>query len=444
MWYRTVWIGWWVVMLVGCGTSDGSDGGSASNSVMDGGNLTTGDAGYQDTLVTADVTPDDDTNTPEEDTQAPNEDTSSPEEDTQVPEEDTQVPNEDTSSPEEDTQAPEEDTQVPEEDTQVPEEDTQVPEEDTGVPDEDTSMPGDTSAPEEDTQVPNEDAHVPEEDTHVPDEDTARPEPDPLLALSDEFSDSGSLAAWSRVFEVEQWDVDQLETFAVEQGHLVMIPYTSSWYQDYRGVLAFKEVTGDFVATAHVQVSNRAQTGAPGVSFSLAGIMVRTPRQITAETWVPGEENYIFLSLGAADTAGSYQTEVKTTIDSDSRLEIGSGMPEATIRVARVGEHVILLIRYPGQGWAIHRRYTRSDMPETLQVGFTTYTDWPTCSGYEPREHNNTRINGNPDLMARFDYMRWMRPPVPESLLGAALSNPNAVSDAQLLAFLGEALDGAP
>ena len=263
-----------------------------------------------------------------------------------------------------------------------------------------------------------------------------------LAALSDEFDDSESVSDWRRVHLVEQWGFDQLEEFDVDQtrdGHLTMTPYSSSWFEDYRGVLAFKEVSGDFVVTARVETSNRAGDGAPGQLYSLAGIMVRAPRDVTPETWTAGGENYIFLSLGAASNPGTFQTEVKTTTDSVSVLEIDpapSGL--ATIRVARLGDHVIALIRPDGEAWRVHRRYLRTDLPDDMQVGLTTYTDWNSCSSLTPVEHNNALItDGNPDLVAQFDYVRYAEPQVPAELEGRAFSDPGAVSDEELLTFLG-------
>lgn len=263
-----------------------------------------------------------------------------------------------------------------------------------------------------------------------------------LALLSDEFDDPASLPDWERVYVVEQWGFDQLESIDIgtmRAGALTMMPYACTWFEDYRGLLAFKRVPGDFVVTTQLEVTNRAATGAPAVLFSLAGIMIRVPRAVTPATWQPGGENYIFLSLGAADTPSTFQTEVKTTVNSVSTLSIApaaSGV--ATIRVARLGATVITLIRPDGGSWQVHRRYTRADFPNELQVGLTTYTDWTTVSALTPVQHNNTQITGgNPDLIAHFDYVRFEEPQVPAALAGADFSDPAAVSDAQLLSFLG-------
>jgi hypothetical protein len=262
-----------------------------------------------------------------------------------------------------------------------------------------------------------------------------------VSALSDEFDSAASLAKWQRVEKVEGWNNDQLEKVdasATRAGWLTMVPYTSTWYQDYRGILLFKPVNGDFMVTAKLHVSGRSG-GPPRAQFSLGGLMIRTPRTITPSTWRQGTENYVFLSVGAANEPGRFQFEVKTTINSDSQLVTAPAPSgDALIRLVRVGESVIAL-RNSDDGWTVHRRYRRGDFPATLQVGMTCYTDYPGASRMDPPTHNRSVIrDGNPDLIAQYDYIRFARPKVPSSLAGRELDDPS-ISDAQLLAFLGGA-----
>lgn len=284
---------------------------------------------------------------------------------------------------------------------------------------------------------------------------------DPLCALADEFENPATLSQWQRIHQVEGWPHDQLQIWDIGQsapGRMTLVPYTSSWFQDLRGVLVFKPVTGDFVVETRFTATNRAGSGAPGALYSLAGLFVRSPRPITSPAqWTPGGENYVFLSAGAADAPSTWQHEVKTTRNSDSVLEITSACPAACpavpvfeLRVARLdGVHIILLRRPQGGQWLVHRRYRRDDFPATLQVGLTSYTDWGTILGtWWPSNqfgHNMTLITqGNPDLRAQFDHVRFRTPSIPNSLQGRDFSaaynpaNPATVSDAALLSFLAD------
>jgi hypothetical protein len=268
---------------------------------------------------------------------------------------------------------------------------------------------------------------------------------DDLTPLSDEFNDASTLAQWQRVYVVEGWPANQLELQDINTtrpGMMVMMPFTSTWFNDYRGELTFKEVQGDFVVTTDVEANRRNGTGPPRSAYSLAGIMIRTPRQITPATWRPGGENYLFLSLGAASSPGTYQFEVKSTVSSNSQLIVESaGTGRAIIQYARLGPYFIALKSVNGV-WTVHHRYFRADMPSTLQVGMTVYTDYPTASSVPPLTHNSTVIRaGNPDLVAAFDYFRFARPRVPPALANANFST---VSDADLLSFLGAAAIQAP
>ncbi|GDY21366.1 hypothetical protein LBMAG56_27130 [Verrucomicrobiota bacterium] len=281
-------------------------------------------------------------------------------------------------------------------------------------------------------------------------DDDVAPFTDDLAALSDEFDNAATLGDFQRVFQVEGWGAgaNKLQTFNINTsrpGRLVMIPYTSSWYNNYVGELAFKNITGDFVITTETLPRNRAQTGAPGGQYSLSGIMVRAPSGLTtgAAGWQTGRQNYVFLSHGAANNPGTYQFEVKTTLNSASTLYISNNAPaQGEIQVARLGGSLIMLRRDNGGQWLVHRRYSRPDFPATLQAGLTVYTDWQGLQAVYPfgqeLAHNAGVVTGqNPDLRAEFEYLRYHRPQIPANLAGRDFADPAQVTDAELLAFLG-------
>ncbi len=301
-----------------------------------------------------------------------------------------------------------------------------------------------------------------------------------IAPFSDEFDNAASINQWSEVHATEGWGArgaqfNQWTVNANGSGQMLMQPHSVVWYEDWRGPLVFKEITGDFVITTKMQVTDRDNLGGsdadnvPGDSlFSLGGLMIRTPRAITngAADWVPGSrsasgnvgENYIFLSMGYTTGDNRFSFEVKTTRNSVSNLEvapIGLQPNEVELRIARIGSAVIVLERLDGEAdWTVHRRYSRPDMPQTLQVGMVTYSDWEKANDFAPIVHNASVLARgqiadpspdqpfNPDLTASFDYTRFARPQVPAELAGVNLVT--TATDAQLLSFLGDGGDANP
>lgn len=281
-----------------------------------------------------------------------------------------------------------------------------------------------------------------------------------ILELSDEFENTSTINDWQRIHAVEGWNADQLITWDINTtraGRMVIEPYTCVWFDDYRGPLIFKEVSGDFAITVEIHVNDRNPSDnndIPESSFSLAGIMIRTPRAILipATDWQPGGENYVFLSLGNGDALGSapsFQFEVKTTMNSNSTLILqNTSTGTAKIQIVRIGSNVITLLQESGQDWVVHRRYDRSDLPETLQAGMVAYTDWNVASTFSPFVQNSSVLtnpnNANPDIIAEYEYIRYDRPQIPSSLTEQDLGPGSNVTDAELLNFLGEHVDSEP
>ena len=282
-------------------------------------------------------------------------------------------------------------------------------------------------------------------------DDDIAPFNDDLAVLSDEFNDAATLASYQRVNSVEGWNADKLEARDINTsrtGRMTMLPRTGGWFNDYIGELSFKPVSGDFVVTTEVIPRNRAGTAAPSGEYSLAGLMMRTPTTHTtgATGWPLGQQNYVFLSTGAANNPGTYQFEVKSTRNSASTLTISSAPTAQTeLQIARLGGAVITLRRDSGGQWLVHRRFARSDFPSNVQVGLVAYTDWlgmqarfPIAQAGSYLGHNSTVITDqNPGLRAEFEYLRYHRPQIPANLAGRDFSDAAQVTDAELLAFLG-------
>ncbi|MFK7777045.1 MAG: hypothetical protein QM501_02830, partial [Gimesia sp.] len=87
---------------------------------------------------------------------------------------------------------------------------------------------------------------------------------DDLTDLGDDFEDATTLLNWQRIYQTEGWNANQLETWDInntQAGRMVLTPYTTGWYESYRGPLVYKEITGDFVMTTQVNISDRDDIG---------------------------------------------------------------------------------------------------------------------------------------------------------------------------------------
>ncbi len=321
--------------------------------------------------------------------------------------------------------------------------------------------------------------------------------PDDLAPLSDEFDDPDTITNWLRNETVEGWGGSKLEQYDIDTtspGQMRLMPYSSSWYEDFTGAYTYKEVNGDFVLTTRLDVTNRAGTGRPNSDFSLAGLMVRAPRGLTnaapspdpgpgvflpwpppangqpnhyTTPWQPDTENYIFLSFGFGSAGmatpdgnnpNRWHYEVKTTTNGVSTLYPRThGVPEnepvVMLQMVRRGSTFLLLRRHGEGPWILENRFERPDLPQTLQIGMTTYTDWNTvAAGWDfsnPRIpfHQNRIVNtsGNPDLIADVDFVRIRRPdPALDAadLQSVAVTGPNGpvveLGGTPLAAWLGD------
>lgn len=201
----------------------------------------------------------------------------------------------------------------------------------------------------------------------------------------------------------EEWQVinPQGVRISVEDGALVMnLIGALLWFNAERGVLLYREVTGDFRATATVRTSKASDPAvAPGEdgTVQLAGLMARTE--------VPAENN-LFIVTGSIGMSTGLET--KTTTDSRS-IYVQRGLPtggDAELRVCRIAASFTMWWRHVDstEDWTLMSTFERRDMPQTLQVGANIYTD------------------DAPDIVARFEDLRIEPLPVG----GACSSRPDA------------------
>ncbi len=315
---------------------------------------------------------------------------------------------------------------------------------------------------------------------------------DTLQPLGDEFNDAATFSRWQDIDEIEGWGVSSYESADIHTttpGHFRIIPKAMGWYMNLRGVLFFKEVNGDFIATTRLRVFSRHNPGnplePPNRPFSLTGIFLHEPRPYITQAgpnpyrtdpvwppadygsdYLPNTENYIFLSYGTAGNPSTRQFEIKTTRNSNSILYfnttgVDQASNEAWMQLIRVGNTVVCLRKYSEAGeWIVENRYPNSNQPfpefgPTLQVGLTAYTDWPNS---EPYHNGGIETSwfanyaapgpGQPDLVSEVDYFRLQRPDpaLTEAVLqGMATSyDPNTNQTANPPVFLAASPAAAP
>ncbi|HET6585365.1 MAG TPA: hypothetical protein VFG69_18030 [Nannocystaceae bacterium] len=178
--------------------------------------------------------------------------------------------------------------------------------------------------------------------------------------LDDEFD--GDLDGW----EIVNPDRADLR---VADGSLVIEPHANSlWFNQSAGVLVAKRITGDFVVTAPAHARSIADPGMPPlVPYRLGGLMARNPGG--------SAENYVFIVVGA--DLDDVSIETKSTLASQSAFQ-GPTWPsgDAELRICREGGRFAMLVREIGSStWMQQSAVTRSDLPETLQVGFIAYAN---------------------------------------------------------------------
>lgn len=245
--------------------------------------------------------------------------------------------------------------------------------------------------------------------------ETATPiPPTPLRgAFADDFDGTALDPAWQWLHDVEGWP-DQMRKVAVAGGALELEPWTTAWFEDHHGPMVFRELTGDFVATARVR-SRGLRAAVPRKSYSFAGLIARAPRDVTPKTWQPGGEDHVFITSGVGEDPGVLNVETKTTDDSYSELTLQPIDPGWTdLAIVRAGETFAMLYREASGSWTLSDTFVRPDLPSTLQLGIAAYTDWEDMTDYhsDADGYHRTVLKRKPDLRASVDQVTAQ--PLPE------------------------------
>lgn len=235
-----------------------------------------------------------------------------------------------------------------------------------------------------------------------------------INVINEEFDSEDALAHWQSHHESEGWPSFTSEVFVdTEHSALTIIPESSGWFGEFhRGPFYSQLVSGDFTIITRVMATGKSSPS-PERSYSLAGLMLRSPRPAAADKFEKGLENWMFLSTGSATKKGKPQFESKNTVKGKSKLKVfdaRTGWIE--LAISRVGTTFYQTYRYDGQSeWVLLRVIHHDLMGSELQAGILAYTDfWPVARKYflNARKFNTEPVAGKPDLKAAFDYVIFL------------------------------------
>ena len=206
---------------------------------------------------------------------------------------------------------------------------------------------------------------------------------------SDNFDDAKTLRDWTVLKLNPRADLhSRLDVGKSRRGWLTLVPRASTgWYNEGMGPMLYKEVEGDFLIETRVTTRSRAAANQPPrAHYNSAGLIVRDPASAA------GRQNWVVVNVGRQDP--DIGTEVKTTVNSRSVLELQRGAQSGQLRLARMGTTVSALRKLDGEDrWTLIKEIERKDLPKRVQVGLM-------CNGW----------TGNADLVAEFDYVRFSVP----------------------------------
>jgi hypothetical protein len=192
--------------------------------------------------------------------------------------------------------------------------------------------------------------------------------------LGDDF-DGDELAGWE-LFN------DELATFSVVDGQLMLDARpNTAWVHGQTSILVWKEVSGDFMATASIRAGGLAEPDEPPPPiFRFGGLLARGAQD--------GPENTVHIALGTDDDPS---VETKSTRDGVSTWQ-GPPWPSAAgeVRICRIGSSFMMYVRETDGPWVLSNAYARPDMPEVLEVGPMAFNNSPT-----------------PDLRVAFDFVHF-------------------------------------
>lgn len=235
-----------------------------------------------------------------------------------------------------------------------------------------------------------------------------------LAILDDDFTSKLTLSNWQTHHQTEDWPSFTNNVEIKESESVFYIePTTSAWYGEFhRSPFYFKLVKGNFTVITKLKVTG-LNTLSPTKYFSLAGLMLRSPRPSEIPKDKIGYENWMFLSTGSATKKGKPQFETKNTVNGKSKLKVfPSKQGWIHLSISRIDNKFYQCYRYDGeQQWTLLRVIDRPNMPNEIQAGMLAYSGfWSLLKWYlNPMKFNTKETDNKADLIARFDFIQFRR-----------------------------------
>jgi hypothetical protein len=237
-----------------------------------------------------------------------------------------------------------------------------------------------------------------------------------LSGFNDEFDGSSLDPKWTRFDQRYGWPdkLKKLDVGTTTPGALHLQPYHGAWVRDLNAPFLFQTIHGDFDVRARVRVRG-ANAVNPGGTWSLGGLMARSPNGLDSKSWEPRRENWHFLTTGVGLDRGRPVTETKSTYNSYSSLKLRpfqTGWIE--LRLVRVGMTLFALARPDGATtWQVRDRFYRMEPNPAMQVGLIAYTTSDTVppAREDPVKENSEVIReAAVDMLMDVDWIRFQRP----------------------------------
>jgi hypothetical protein len=225
---------------------------------------------------------------------------------------------------------------------------------------------------------------------------------------STEFATAKDLSMWLKLSDQEK-DIDRIAKLDVNKtakGALYLEPKTSAWFDGFRGPFLYQDLAGDIVMHARIKVEGK-RTAKPQRKFSLGGLMARVPQSYESPNWMS-------ITTGTTDRPGRVESKI-TLAGSSKPREVAAKGGWMEFVLGRVGRVCAALYREEGGEWKLADRWP-SEFPEVMQWGLTAYTDWDSYADLKknPDKGNAKQIRGLPDLRMTVDFVRFLRPELPD------------------------------